>query len=111
MKASEKGLTLVELAVVTVLLAFLALTLYRTMSGIGQGREKIEGSRLNEQLARGILSRLSRELVNRDSLPLILPANDFEQLKQKAGEAGVSYQTLVANLIRQFVQGQIQATL
>lgn len=38
---------------------------------------------------------------------LTLPAGDFERLKQKAGEAGVSYQALVADLVRQFVMGQI----
>ena len=38
---------------------------------------------------------------------LTLPAGDFERLKQKAGEAGIPYQALVANLVRQFVMGQI----
>ncbi len=42
---------------------------------------------------------------------LTLPAHDFERLKQKAGEAGISYQALVANLVRQFVTGQIHTAL
>lgn len=34
---------------------------------------------------------------------LTLPADDFEILKQKAKQAGVPYQTLLTNLVHQFV--------
>lgn len=41
-------------------------------------------------------------------ISLTLSAADYERLKQKAGEAGMSYQALIANLVRQYVAGQIQ---
>ena len=39
---------------------------------------------------------------------LTLSAYDFDQLRKKASEAGVSYQTLINHLVHQFVTGQIQ---
>ena len=38
---------------------------------------------------------------------LSLPADDFEMLKQKAKQAGVPYQTLLTNVVHQFVTDKI----
>lgn len=40
------------------------------------------------------------------SVYLTLPADDFEMLKQKASRAGVPYQTLLTNLVHQFVTSE-----
>ena len=37
---------------------------------------------------------------------ITLPADDFEILKRKAQRAGIPYQTLLTNLVRQFVNGK-----
>lgn len=37
---------------------------------------------------------------------LTLPADDFEMLKQKARQAGVPYQTLLTNVVHQFVTSE-----
>jgi predicted DNA binding CopG/RHH family protein len=37
---------------------------------------------------------------------LTLPATDFEMLKQKAKQAGVPYQTLLTNVVHQFVTSE-----
>ncbi|MBM3333996.1 antitoxin [Candidatus Sumerlaeota bacterium] len=36
---------------------------------------------------------------------VILPKEDLKAIRRKAGEAGVSYQTLIANIVHQFVLG------
>ena len=41
-------------------------------------------------------------------ISLTLSAADYDRLKQKASEAGLSYQALIANLVRQYVTGHIQ---
>ena len=37
---------------------------------------------------------------------LSLPSDDFEMLKRKAKQAGVSYQTLLTNVVHQFVTSE-----
>jgi predicted DNA binding CopG/RHH family protein len=37
---------------------------------------------------------------------LTLPADDFERLKRKAKQTGIPYQTLLTNLVHQFVTGR-----
>jgi predicted DNA binding CopG/RHH family protein len=42
-------------------------------------------------------------LENNLTVCLTLPAEDFEMLKQKANKAGISYETLLTNLVHQYV--------
>ena len=45
-------------------------------------------------------------LENNSLVYLTLSAEDFQVLKQKASNAGIPYQTLLTNLVHQFVTGK-----
>ncbi len=38
---------------------------------------------------------------------IILPGEDLKAIQQKAAEAGISYQTFIANIVHQFVAGYL----
>ncbi|CAG1022374.1 hypothetical protein MTYM_01667 [Methylococcales bacterium] len=45
-------------------------------------------------------------LENNRLVYLTLPTDDLEALKRKANQAGIPYQTLLMNLVHQFVTGE-----
>ena len=59
---TEKGFTLVEVVVVSVLLALLAGILYGTLTGIMNAKNSIEQQRDSLRTARSVLLRVTREL-------------------------------------------------
>jgi len=67
---SEKGFTIVELLVVSLMLALLSGILYGTISGILRGRSIVLGEESTARTAQYVLERMSRELTGRVALPL-----------------------------------------
>lgn len=59
--SKESGLTLVEVVVVSVLLAFMSTILYSSLNGLTQSKERINSERIASRTARFVFSRLSRE--------------------------------------------------
>lgn len=74
----ESGLTLVEIAVVSVLLSLLSLIAYGSLTGIGRSKAKIEAEREVTRTAQYVISRLSRELMNRVEQPFASDTNEKE---------------------------------
>lgn len=71
---SEQGFTLVDVAVVTVLLALLGAVIYSTLDGMMRTREALEGQRLVTHTAQYVLSRMTRELANRTEDSIVPPS-------------------------------------
>lgn len=68
--AREDGFTLIELVVVSLLLALLSAVVYGSITTLVRTKNVLEDRRVSERTAQSILSRLSRELENRQSEPL-----------------------------------------
>ena len=69
-KRCDTGFTLVELLIVSVLLALLSSILYATLGGIMRSRSLVDSERDSTVAAQRILSRMSRELNARVRTPL-----------------------------------------
>ncbi len=67
---NQRGLTLVELALVTALLGVVSLLLFSTLSGIIRTKRDLEASRIQQRTAQYVIKRISRELENRMLLPV-----------------------------------------
>jgi type II secretion system protein J len=68
----QKGLTLVEMVVVTLLLALMGSILYSSLNGISTAKEAIQSQRQSARTARFVLGRMSRELRGALAEPLYL---------------------------------------
>ena len=73
-RTSEQGFTLVEIMVVSMLLAIMSVILYSTLNGLIRGRNMVEGRRDTTRVAQYVLERISRELSSHqdDSNPVAL---------------------------------------
>ena len=67
---NQNGFTLIELVVVSVLLAIMATILYGSITGIMGGRDAIKSQRQTGTLAQFVLERMSRDLISRELIPL-----------------------------------------
>jgi len=43
-------------------------------------------------------------------ISIILPTEDLKAVRRKAAEAGIPYQTLIANIVHEFLTGRLVAT-
>lgn len=68
--AKEGGFTLIELVVVSLLLALLSAVVYSSIITLVRTKNVLEDRRVSERTAQAVLSRLTRELENRQSEPL-----------------------------------------
>jgi len=66
----EAGFTLIELSFVALLLALLSGIIYGTVITMVRTKNALEDRRISERTAQALLTRLSRELENRQSEPL-----------------------------------------
>jgi prepilin-type N-terminal cleavage/methylation domain-containing protein len=77
-RSSERGFTLIELAFVSLLLALLSSVIYGSVITMVRTKNALEERRLSERTAQALLTRIGRELENRQSEPL-RPVNDEAQ--------------------------------
>ena len=68
---NPQGMTIVELVVVSLLVAVLSAILYSTLNGIARARESTEKTETADQTAHYIFSRLSLEIASRSYAPLM----------------------------------------
>jgi prepilin-type N-terminal cleavage/methylation domain-containing protein len=67
---NEKGLTLVELLLVTLLLGLLSAIIYGSLNGIIRGKTIIENQRFTHRTARQVIARMGKEFSSIVSQPL-----------------------------------------
>lgn len=72
-RTGEEGFTILEMIVVTLLLAIMGSVLYGTINGIIRGRNAALNANSAFETARYIIGRLNRELTSRASEPLSSP--------------------------------------
>ncbi len=72
----EAGLTLIELVLVTVLLALMAGILYSSLDGISRTRNSVESDQGGYQTARYVLARMREELLTKIAEPLRIKRKD-----------------------------------
>ena len=68
--SSEAGFTFVEVLMTTILLSFLSIIIFGSISGIVRGRENLQSRSRSVNVARTVLERITRELGNRALEPL-----------------------------------------
>ena len=72
---SEKGFTMLELIVVSALLALMSAILYGTLNGIMRGQSLVSSGRTDYRVARYVFNRLGTELSSRMAEPLAADKN------------------------------------
>lgn len=82
-KKKEQGLTLVEMVVVSLLLAIMGSVLYSSLNGIGQAKEAIQANRQSTRTARFVLGRISRELRGALAEPLYIQEDTEDSQPRK----------------------------
>ena len=92
----EAGFTLVEVAMVTVLLALLSGVIYSTLSGIVRTKEKLESERAITRTGQYVIQRLTRELQNHANVYLLNVGVDDMSLFGRNGQLGGSDSDIIA---------------
>ena len=87
---NDAGFTLVELVVVTVLLALMASILYGTLTGIMGGRQIIESEREVSTTALTVLDSITRDLTARALVPLRDPTSSSGSSSGSGTSTGTS---------------------
>ncbi len=77
LRKNTRGFTLVEVVIVTLLLAIIATILYRTLMSIQTSIKIIDNERSAGRTAQFVFSRLTQELSNRYQLPLSSEGNSL----------------------------------
>ena len=76
-KTNERGFTLAEVAIVTVLLAMLSGVIYSSFASITRTKEKLEAERAITRTGQYVIQKITRELQNRGEEPLAGYTNDI----------------------------------
>lgn len=85
-RESEAGFTLVEVAVVALLLAFLGALVYGSLSGIMRTKASLERDRVITRTAQYVLERMTRELTNRVPVAIVKDEDESSLASASGGE-------------------------